>query len=694
MANGKFSKPRKRSDETLPFHPPVSEEPAQPSPLEDDFTVSAFFQEEPPVTPSRPEPVPEEQAIEQAFWEMNGAEMPEGEDCDVSLTDKILDFISQNRKMVLVGVCAIVLVLILGIIAFVLLGSSSDPYGGKILNNVTIAGINVGGMTRSEAEKAVGKVTDKTFTEKDMVIELPDTTLRLSPDKTGAKLDVKAAVQAAYDFGRTGSKKQQEADYEASFTGNHIIALLPYLELNEEYIRGELEAYASQFGSTFTQSSYVLEGDMPALEADQFDENAPCQTLVITIGEPGFGLDLNALYNDILDAYSLNQFQVTVDAIEPEATPDPIDLEAIYEEVYIAPIDASVDMQTFDPIPGVYGYGFDMARALKLLDMAQYGDILEIPMEYIEPEVLEDEVLFQDVLGYAETPHNSNADRNTNLKLACQAINGLVLNPGEEFSFNNTLGERTSAKGYKPAPAYSGDKLVDSVGGGICQVSSTLYWSTLLADLEIVNRVCHGMPVTYMDLGLDATVSWGYTDFKFKNNTNFPIKIEARVENGYVKIQILGTDDRDYYVVMESKISSSTAPGYEYEVYGPDEGYTDGQVLREGSTGYYVKSYKCKYDKETNKLLTRDFEANSSYITVNFLIAKVESPETTAPEETEPEQTKPSETQPEETKPSETLPTETTPVETVPVETTSTETVPAETASPPSSPSESEEPAA
>ena len=123
-----------------------------------------------------------------------------------------------------------------------------------------------------------------------------------------------------------------------------------------------------------------------------------------------------------------------------------------------------------------------------------------------------------------------------------------MLNPGETFSYNATLGERTTGKGYKSAPAYSGDDLVNQVGGGICQVSSTLYCSTLLADLENVSRTNHRIPVNYINYGMDATVSWRSPDFKFRNNTNYPIQLEASVSGGYVNVQILGTDEKDYYV--------------------------------------------------------------------------------------------------------------------------------------------------
>ena len=658
MANGKFSQPRNRDQEPVNDRPrrpiPPEEQATQVLPTEEIF-FSAAPEERSIESESISEPVEEEQVMDQAFLDVTGQEEPEDERELPPFVETLLDFVSKNRKMVLVGACALLLVVLIGIIAFVALSTASDPYGGLILNNVTIAGVNVGGMTRSEAENAVRQVTDGTFTEKDMVVELQDTTLRLSPADTGAELDVKAAVKAAYNYGRTGTPSEQQTAYEKSQTSNHTIGLLPYLNLDTDYIMGVLEDYASQYGSVFTESSYELVGDMPALDAEEFDETAPCQTLVLTVGTPGLTLDIKNIYDQVLDAYSLNRFSVKVDDVDPSATPEPLDLDAIYEEICIEPVEASVDLQTFESIPGIYGYSFDLEKAKKLVNNAEYGDIIEISMEYVAPEELESDGLFQDVLGSCETPHSNSANRTNNLRLACEALNGLILMPGEEFSYNGTLGERTTEKGYLPAPAYSGDELVNSVGGGVCQGSSTLYYCALLADLEIVERVNHGFPSSYIDYGMDATVSWWGPDFKFKNNTNYPIKIEAETTDTHMKMKILGTEERDYYVKMEYEITGIKNPDVEYVEYPSSSGYPDGKVLDGGATGYYVKTYKCKYSRETDELLSRDYETLSSYMTRNKVVVKIVDNEET-PAETTPTETTPPATEPPATEPSATTP--------------------------------------
>ena len=218
MAQGKFSKPRGR------FETPRT--PAEPERVPDSFapweslleedTLPGDFPEESPLPEARPqdpavppqeEPrlLPEEEAMDHAFAEVTGVNRRQSGDSG--------SFFLRNKKILLVGVCAFALILILGIIGFVAVSSAVDPYNGKILNNVLIGDIPVGGMTRSQAEAAVRSATQNTFTEQDMVVQLSGTALRFSPADTKAKLDVSAVVKAAYQYGRTGTQTERQAAY-------------------------------------------------------------------------------------------------------------------------------------------------------------------------------------------------------------------------------------------------------------------------------------------------------------------------------------------------------------------------------------------------------------------------------------------------------------------------------------------------
>lgn len=466
-----------------------------------------------------------------------------------------------------------------------LLCRAMDPYDNRILSGVSIGGLDVGGMTKGEARRALTAALEETLNEAALEISLPEETLSLSPADTQVRVNVRKAVNAAYRYGRTKEETPSE------------IGLLPYLKLDEAAIRGVLEGYAAVHDTVVSESGYALEGKMPALSTDAYSA-APCQSLVLTLGEATVHLDVDAAYGEILAVYNSaieavqnGEYRVEISEIPPDEAPALPDLEAIYEELYIAPADDSLNMETYELVHGSYGYGFSLEEAEQLLAQAEYGDTLTIPMTYITPEILGDQVYFRDVLGECETPHNDNENRNTNLRLVCEILDGLILQPGEEFSFNGIVGQRTAERGFKPAPAYSGSGLVNSVGGGVCQTSTTLYNCALLADLDIVFRVCHGMTVSYVPLGLDAAVNWLTTDFQFANSTNFPIMIKAEYNDETIKMQLLGTDEKDYYIVMEAKHSYS---------------YSDNVI--------YAASYKCKYDKETGELISRELEARSTYI--------------------------------------------------------------------------------
>lgn len=628
MAQDQFSFLRFQQDEDSQS-PPASEPE-----LTLDFSEETSLADAPQTTPELniaeadvpSEAVTPEITIARAFSAKGETEAPLSAACEEArqasqeLPAVRISMVLRKR---LAAVGAALLILTAAMAAFVGIKLATDPYENRILSNVTLMGVDVGGMTRKEAEAALRQATDHTFSRQDMVVSLPHGTVTLTAADTKARVNVRGAVRAAYLYGRWGSKAQRQAALAASRDTEYTVDVKRYLKLDKSFIQDQLSEYAAKYATVLTQYSYRMKGSKPILKEEHFDENAACQTLEITLGTPSLGLSMEQVYNSILDAYSRNQFQVTIADIDPEARPEPVDLNMLLELFQIAPVDAGLDMEKYCPIPGDYGYTFDIEAAQRIIDAADYGETVSIPMEYVEPEIKQNEVYFREVLGECKTPHTTNENRNENLRIACGKINGLILEPGEAFSYNDTLGQRTKENGYKPAPAYSGTALVDSYGGGICQVSSTLYYCALLSDLEILSRINHGFPAGYIDLGMDATVSWGGPDFKFQNSTNFPIKLEAWLENGYVNLRIWGTIEKDYYVEMEYEITGGDNPETAYREFGANEGYYDGQVIEPGTIGYHVNSYRCKYDRETHKLLSREFEAASYYLSTPKVVALV-----------------------------------------------------------------------
>lgn len=479
--------------------------------------------------------------------------------------------------------CSVIFLLSLSFGCWFSITLATDPYGCRMAPGVTVGGLEVGGMTKGEARKALKTALEESLYSQPLSVHLPGETLSLPPEETDVSVRVRKAVRAAYAYGRDTGCLSSET------------ALLPYIKLDEAHIRSILAACASRCDTDLTQPSWSLEGSRPDLSTDRFDPEAQGQTLVLTLGIPTVRLDVAQVYGEILAGYgdairlcAAGDFSVAPE-VAPEALPELPDLEAIHREIASAPVDDSLDMEAFRFVPGSYGYGFDIAQARALVEEAGFGETLQIPLSRSEPEILGEEVYFRDVLGTCETKHTDDENRNTNLRLLCAALDGVILQPGEEFSYNETVGERTEARGYKPATAYSGSRMIKDIGGGVCQGSTTLYNCALLADLEILERVCHGAKVGYIQLGLDAAVNWNTkTDLRFKNNFHFPMMIKAEVADGFVKMKILGTDEKDYYIEMRAGSSQ------------------DGDIIR-------AVSYKVKYDKETGEQLSKDREAFSTY---------------------------------------------------------------------------------
>ena len=246
-----------------------------------------------------------------------------------------------------------------------------------------------------------------------------------------------------------------------------------------------------------------------------------------------------------------------------------------------------------------------------------------IPAQIEQPRVTADElkgVLFRDVLGQCRTHVSGSSARISNVKLSAAACNGVVLNTGDVFSYNNTTGQRTTAKGYQAAPAYVGGETVDEVGGGVCQTSSTLYYACLRANLEITERYAHRYVPAYIDWGMDATVSWGGPDYKFTNNTDYPIKIVTSYSGGYLTVKILGTNVDGTYVKMTNEVLSKT--NWE-TVYKDDPSLPAGteKVTTTPYTGYKVKSYRNVYSA-SGKLISSTYEATSDYKVRNKVITR------------------------------------------------------------------------
>ena len=295
-------------------------------------------------------------------------------------------------------------------------------------------------------------------------------------------------------------------------------------------------------------------------------------------------------------------------------------------------MDGSVSLEdgSFKVIAGQTGLVLDVdasAAGLENFIVNEWGGentAYQLTIKVDDPNgSLEDLALVKDTLGtYSTSFKTSSSSRSANVSNGASLINGSVIYPGEEYSFYDHVKPFTNENGYKLAAAYSSGQVVDSVGGGICQVSSTLYNAVLLSELEVTERRNHGMIVTYVDPARDATIAESAgTDFRFKNNTDAPIYIDAyTTDDKHLYITIYGHETRpsDRELSYESEVISTTAPPADVYIEDPTQpaGYVSTQSAH---TGYKANLWKIvTQNGETTRELvnTSTYNAAPKYITV------------------------------------------------------------------------------
>ena len=216
-------------------------------------------------------------------------------------------------------------------------------------------------------------------------------------------------------------------------------------------------------------------------------------------------------------------------------------------------------------------------------------------------------------IGTFTTTTTSNKNRNTNIRLAAEALNGTVVKPGEEFSFNGTVGQRTEAKGYKGAAAYNNGEVVQEIGGGVCQVSTTLYNAVFKAGLKISSRRSHTFEPSYVTPGRDATVSWDQPDFKFINNSSTAIGLRASYADQKVTVSVYGIpilDDGITWDLESKKVEDLGVPEPEYV---EDQTLEPGveKTVSSGSSGSRWETYKEIY--KDGKEISRELDHKTTY---------------------------------------------------------------------------------
>lgn len=476
-------------------------------------------------------------------------------------------------------------------------------YGHAALPNTTVLGLDVSGMSAQEAEQL--------WQEKGAAA-LESTAIDLTRDGqtvgsvTLAELGV--TVKPLYISRAAGCDSASDHPLTVVESGWELLRsylrptdVTPQLDVDGAKLTDTCETLADTLDCTLVDGSYRLENG---------------QGLYITKPRDGEKLDGGAL-RTLLEQRLAARDLSPAECVYRERQAAALDVQALHDELEGKTVSAVCDKATGRPTQSHVGVTFDVAAVQSQLDAAAPGAEFLADAEVQFPAVTTEELetaMFRDVLGTSTTKCAGPWGRHQNIRLAAKAINGNIYNPGEEFWYNAAVGQRTEARGFQPAAAYSGGRTVTSIGGGICQVSSTLYYATLLSDLKIVLRYAHMFDPGYMPVtGCDATVSWGGPDFAFRNDTDYPIKIVTSYndDTNELTATIMGTRVNDNYVVMTNQFLSYS----EFKVvYKEDESVSPGdQVVDQyGHNGYEVRTYRNVYDGE-GKLLRSTVEATSDY---------------------------------------------------------------------------------
>lgn len=478
------------------------------------------------------------------------------------------------KKKVIIWISVAVILFIVSII-FSLINMGNN----KIFARTYIDNVLVSNLTQDEA---IELLTEKYNAKKDKGITLKykDFEKTIYYNELGIDVDIEDAVKEAYMIGRNGNIIINNYEIIYSYLVDKEVNLL--FTKDREKMDVIIAGIEQKLPDTKKDYSYEI------VETN----------LVINPGTAGIVIEGDRLKDRIMGyVEDLNDLNNVIEIPVKDATPSKIVVSKLKEEVEQEVQDAYVDKLT-----GIHKEkdGIEFAISDEEIEnmLKEEKEEYTIPLKITKPsktvETLGEDMFVNLLATFTTNFDSSNVNRNNNLVLAAEKLNGTIVNPGEEFSYNDTLGQRTVEAGFKEAGVYSGDGVEIGLGGGICQMSSTLYNAVLLSDLEVTERSNHMYLTHYIDAGKDATVSWGTLDFKFKNNRTYPVKIVAQAGDGVCRVDIRGIkEDTDKTVIVESKVLEYLPYETKYKYNGSLE-YGQEVVVQDGEDGCVSETYVTK----------------------------------------------------------------------------------------------------
>lgn len=515
----------------------------------------------------------------------------------------------KQKKNLFIIINIVIILILIGI--FSIIFAFMNVTKSVIVNGVSIKNIDVSNLTMQEAK---AKLEEALNIELNTPIKLTtdeyETTLNTS--QIEFKYDIAKAVEKAYSVGRSGNIIQNNYEIlSVAFWGKEIT---PEYTYNEDTLNYIVDSIESKIPGLVVQATYYKEGS----------------ELIIIPGKDGITVNKEEFKKYILnkiveqDALQIleNKNNTLVSIPIQQTKADSIDIEKIYSEVYTEPKDAYYEENPFKIYAEVEGVDFAISKEEAKSMVATVSEEYRIPLKLTPANKTINDIgteAFPYLISTYTTRYDaSNVNRSQNLAIATGKINGTVLMPGEEFSFNQVVGKRTIEEGYKDAKIYQDGKVVDGLAGGICQISSTLYNAVIKANLEIVERRNHSFTTSYVKAGRDATVVYGVIDFKFKNTRTYPIKIEGSVGSGVAEFNIYGIKEEVEYSVDLAPVVTASIP-YATQ-YIPDPTLAPGQqiIVQAGGNGCKVTTYK--ETKLDGKFVSKEIISTDTYQPMKAII--------------------------------------------------------------------------
>lgn len=511
----------------------------------------------------------------------------------------------NNKKKKIIISVVIISIILVAILAFSTVFAIININNDKIVSGVKIKGIDVSGLTEDEAKNKIELIYQEK-NSRDIELKYEDYEASINSELLEINYEIENAVKEAISVGKSNNIFANNYNILFALIGKKDINV--NMSINEEIAKQKIEDIGTNLPGALEEPDYYIEGS----------------NLIITKGKEGIKVDTENLLQKIKDKLdNINEINDIIEIPVINEKPQDIDIQKIHDEIYKEVQDAYYTKEPFTIHPEVEGIDFNVEDAKNIIS-AEDKEEYTIPLTITKPKVTTAQIgseAFPDVLATFTTRYDaSNTDRTTNLRIACQKLNEKVVLAGDTFSYNQALGERTVAAGYRNGKIYENGEVVDGIGGGICQISSTLYNAVLMANMKVTERRNHQFVTSYVPAGRDATVVYGLTDFKFKNTRTYAIKIKASVSNGIATVSIYGIkEENEYTTSFETKTISSIPFTVKYVDDATLSTGTE-KVKQNGANGLISETYMIK--SLNGKVVSRELLSRDTYSAMQKIILR------------------------------------------------------------------------